>query len=668
MTTGSPLDRPKKILFVSLSNLGDVVLTLPAFRALEEKFSHADFHVVVGEGARDVFAAEPRVKKVLYHPKRPTLWSRIAFIRLIRSERYDWIVDLKKSPIGLLGGARNRNSYLISGKSTIHQSAKHLRSIEAIAPPGLSRAGTRPPGLTGKLGEELNAWVGSDRFVVVAPGSKSDLKKWPVERYAALADKISLNDGCKVVLVGDKADTPDAQKMTASMRTGALDLTGRTTYEELRAVLGRAAMLVTNDSAPLHIADALGTPVLAIFGPTEPRKYGPRGPQSLVARKRVFCQPCEKAQCRYATHECLRDLGVEQVYAKARQILSDEFRPRNLKILIVRLDRIGDVILSLPSIAAIRGRFPNAEISVMTRPSTRDLLEGHPTIDEVIPYYYEKGGRHSSIIGNVRFIREIQIRQFDLAFILHPSTRAVMVPFMAGIPYRIGFDSTLPFLLTKKVPDRRFEGQKHESEYTLDIVRAFGIPEIPPAPFLEVKPDDEFRANEIFRQFGIADGERVVALHPGASCASKRWPVERFAELGASLSAGRRVAIVGGQEEKKLGKILKDAIGSAAVDLTGELSLKELASFLKRCEVLVTNDSGPAHIAAAVGVKTVTIFGRNREGLGPRRWKTLGEGHTILHQDTGCVVCTAHRCAIGFECLKAVEVKDVRAKVEEVLS
>jgi heptosyltransferase-2 len=668
MKDSSPLDRPDKILFVTLSNLGDVVLTLPAFRALEARFPHAEFHVVAGEGARGVFAAEPRVKSVLVHPKRPTLAGRLAFIRAIRAERYDLIVDLKRSPIGFFGGAKRRNSYLISGKSAIHQSMKHLRSIEGIAPPARGARAMRLPAVSAGLRVELDAWAPDGRFVAVAAGSKSDLKKWPTERYAALLDKMILNDGCRIVLVGDAADAADSAKVRAAMRGGVLDLTGRTTFEELCAVLGRAALLVTNDSAPLHVADALGTPVLAIFGPTEPRKYGPRGAQSLVARKRVFCQPCEKAQCRFATHECLKDLSVELVYAKARQILSDEFRPRNLRILVVRLDRIGDVVLSFPAIAAIRGRFPSAEISVMTRPATRELLEGHPMIDEVIPYYYEKKGRHSSVIGGARFIREIQMRKFDVAFILHPSNRSVLVPFLAGVPYRIGFDSVLPHLLTKVVPDRRGEGQKHESDYTLDIVRAFGINDAGAPPELERRPEDDVVASQILAKFGIAENDRVIALHPGASCDSKKWPVERFAELGRSLSDGRRIAVVGGRDEREMGKYLKEAIGSAAVDLTGELGLKDLARFLRRCELLVTNDSGPAHVAAASGVKTVSIFGRNREGLGPRRWKALGEGHVYLHKDVGCVVCTAHRCAIGFECLKAVEVKEVRAKVEEVLS
>jgi lipopolysaccharide heptosyltransferase II len=668
MTTGSPLDRPKKILFVTLSNLGDVVLTLPAFRALEAHFPHAEFHVVAGEGARGVFASEPRVKSFLAHPKRPTLGGRVAFIRSIRAQRYDLIVDLKKSPIGFFGGAKERNSYWVSGKSAVHQSMKHLRSIEGITPPASGVSTMRLPALPESLRAELDAWIAGGRFVAAAPGSKSDLKKWPADRYAALLDKIAMNEGCRIVLVGDAADVSDAVRVKGAMRSRTLDLTGRTSYAELCAVLGRAAMLVTNDSAPLHIADALGTPVLAIFGPTEPRKYGPRGAHGLVARKRVFCQPCEKAQCRFATHDCLKDLPIDEVYAKACQILSDEFRPRNLKILVVRLDRIGDVVLSLPAIAAIRGRFPSAEIAVMTRPSTRELLEGHPMVDEVIPYYYEKKGRHSSMTGNARFIREIQMRKFDIAFILHPSTRAVLVPFLAGIPYRIGFDSVLPFLLTKKVPDRRSEGKKHESDYTLDVVRAFGINEIPQTPEFEERPIDRTRAAEICVKYGIAEGERVIALHPGASCASKKWPVERFAELGQALSAGRRIAVVGGREEKELGKILKEAIGPTAVDLTGELGLKDLASFLRRCELLVTNDSGPAHVAAAAGVKTVSIFGRNRDGLGPRRWKALGEGHAVLHKDVGCVVCTAHRCAIGFECLKAVGVGEVRAKVDEVLS
>ncbi len=660
----------RKILVVTLSNLGDVILTLPVFQSLIEKFPKAEIHVVAGPAAQAVWEGDGRIKKVTAFNKKISWAGKLAFLKGIRDERYDLIVDLRRSLIGLLGGARFRNSYFIFPKKRMHQSLRHLCALENIAPPAAGLESFLR--VDGQAAARVDEWLGEGggkRLVAAAVGSKSDIKKWPAEHYAKLLDRLA-GDDCRVVLVGDKNDAADAAKVKRLMTADVLDLSGQTTFRELAAILKRVSLLVTNDSAPLHIADALKTPVLAIFGPTDPRKYGPRSAQSTAVRRVLFCAPCERAQCRYR-HECMKELGVDEVYQKAAAILNDEDRRKKLKILVIRLDRIGDLVLSLPAIEAIRSRFPDAFISVMTRSYTREMVEGHPLIDEVIPYRYEKDGRHASLLGYFRFLREIIERRFDIAFILHPSVRSHLLPFLAGVPYRIGFDSCAPFLLTKKAPDRRHEGRKHESEYTLDIVRAFGIE--PPKEkrlFLPVFTEDHRTIEKILEAAGFSKEDGIIALHPGASCPSKRWPLERYVLLGkkALENTPYRLAVIGGKEEIPLGQSLKEALGERALDLTGKLGLKELAAFLKRCEFLVTNDSGPVHVAAAVGTRTLCIFGRNQAGLSVSRWKVLGKGHETIQKDVGCAVCLAHRCTIGFECLKAVEVDEVFERLAKMIS
>ena len=444
------------------------------------------------------------------------------------------------------------------------------------------------------------------------------------------------------------------------MKSSAENICGRTSFLELVSLMKKADLVITNDSAPLHIADALRRPVLAIFGPTDPRKYGPRYRYSVVASRLLFCAPCEKAQCRFH-HECMTELGVDEVYQKALSILRDEIDRKNLKVLVIRLDRIGDVTLSLPAIQAIRDRFPNAAISVMTRPATAELVQGHPAVDEAIPYFYEKNGRHGGIMGNLRFIYEIVRHKFDVVFILNPSLRSYLVPFCAGIPYRVGFQTQLPFLLTHAIADLRYEGKKHEAEYTLDVVRAFGI---------EADRADSY-AGTLKHCRATAGERKMIAIHAGASCPSKRWDRQRFAALGKKLRAEHpemKLAIIGGRDEAELGKYLSEEIGGDVLDLTDKLSLKQLAVFLSGCEVLVSNDSGPVHIASAVGARTLTIFGRSLPGLGVTRWRALGAGHAMIQKDVGCVVCLAHRCTIRFECLKAVSVDEVWTKLKMMLT
>ncbi len=658
----------KKILVITLSNLGDVVLTLPVFQSLSETFPDASLDVITSPGAAVVFQGHPRIGKITPYNKRIPWKEKAKLLSEIRAEKYDILIDLRKSLFGFFGGARIRNPYFSFIRRPKHRLLRHLEKINRICPGGIPEVSFLDGFEAADISKRLKAG-GSGKIIVAAVGSKSDIKKWPAESYAKLLDRLISVNGCRVILVGDKNDTADAKKVKELMKNKVEDVSGATDFHELCAFIRSATLVITNDSAPLHIAQSLSVPTLAIFGPTDPKKYGPILSNSLAVRRTLFCAPCEEAQCRYH-HECLTDLGVEEVYQKAVRLLEDRKSSESLRILILRLDRFGDVMLTLPAIAAIRKRFPEARISVMLRPYTRSLLEGHPLIDEVIVYEYQKKGRHTFPRGYARFVQEIIERRFDMAFVLHPSVRAHLLPFLAGIPYRIGFDSNLSFLLTKAVPDQRNQGLKHESEYTLDVIRAFGISEnsgeLPPFP---VFPEQNEKSDALFRASGWRENESMIALHPGASCPSKRWPKERFAETAKKLKEGGsfKFVIVGGGEEKEAGDFLARELGSDALNMAGMLSLKETAALLKRCRLLISNDSGPVHLAAAVGTKTLTIFGRNQAGLSARRWKALGAGHATIQKNVGCVVCLAHRCTIDFECLKAVEVGEVVEKATEIL-
>ncbi len=643
-----------KILVVTLSNLGDVVLTLPVLQSLKKKYPDAALDVIVGASGKAVLENDTRLHRVTVYDKKMSWPEKRRFLAQIRRERYDILIDLRHSLLGLLGGARRRNSYLLKLSRRGHRGLKHLESLRGIAPvyegesflngvsagavPGL------PPG----------------RFVVAAAGSKSDTKKWPAEKYAALLGRLAREQKCGVVLVGDTRDKEDAAVIRAALPE-AVDLTGRTDFTGLVQVLRRARMVITNDSAPLHIADSLGVPVLAIFGPTSVEKYGPRRAGSVAVSKKLFCQPCERAQCRYE-HECLKELDVPEVYAKAVQALEGKTRAQDFCILVVRLDRIGDLTLSLPAIEALRRRFPGAFISVMTRPETRLLLEGQPAIDEVIAYDYSKRGRHAFPLGYFRFIEEIMKRRFDAAVILHPGIRSTLMPFLAAIPTRVGYRDKNAWLLTRSVPDERRYGRKHESQYALDIVSALtGVhTPVPPPSRLAVDPTATLEPPP----------GRWIALHPGASCVSKRWPAERFHALAKALLAeypGHSVAVIGGQETRGETRLITSGLGDRTLDLAGKFDLRQLTTFLSRCELLISNDSGPVHIAAAAGTRVISLFGRNQEGLSPTRWKPLGEGHAVIQKDVGCQVCLAHLCPIGFECLQAIHVEDVIGAVRKII-
>ena len=334
------------------------------------------------------------------------------------------------------------------------------------------------------------------------------------------------------------------------------------------------------------------------------------------------------------------------------------------RILLIRLDRLGDVVLSTPVAQVLRQTFPHAFIAMLVRPPCREAIEGHPAINETL--VYDKDGPQRTLSGTIRFARALRRYGFDTALILHPSNRSHWIPWLAGIPRRIGYDRKNAWLLTQRVPHRKQEGERHEAAYTLEMLRAIGIaPPTDPRPFVPVQPAAAQRIEALLATRLAATlpeaGGPLVAVHPSASCVSKRWMPERFAQVADRLAAerGARICVIGDGSAAHDAHDMVRAMRQPALNLVGQLSVGELAALLQRCALLLSNDSGPVHVAAAVGARVVDIFGRNQRGLSPHRWGPLGEGHTVLQRDVGCVTCLAHRCDIAFLCLTTLSAEEV---------
>lgn len=323
------------------------------------------------------------------------------------------------------------------------------------------------------------------------------------------------------------------------------------------------------------------------------------------------------------------------------------------RILIVRTDRMGDLILSTPVIQALRCHFPQAYLGMMVRPDHRELIEGLPQLNAV--FSYDKEGRHKSGWETLRFARELSRHRFETALILHSTNRVILTTWLAGIKRRIGYARRLPFLLTDSFPYVKREGAKHELEYNLDLLKALGVNSSERTLLISRNPRDD-------EKVGVFQAPLAV-IHPGASCPSKRWPPERFAEVADRLvdQYGLRVVVVTGPEEVAIGQSVFNFMHNRVLSALGTLRVGELASLLGKSQLLISNDSGPVHLACALGIPVVAIFGRWGGGLSPTRWGPTGEKSTVLHHDVGCRPCLAHRCPIGFVCLDAVTVDEVFA-------
>jgi len=341
----------------------------------------------------------------------------------------------------------------------------------------------------------------------------------------------------------------------------------------------------------------------------------------------------------------------------------------NKRIIIVRMDRIGDVVLSSPAIKAVRDAYPDSHIAVLVRPYAREAVDGNPCVNEVITY--DKSGKEKSLSGKIRFISRLKNKKFDLAIILHPNNSSHIIAFLAGIPVRLGYDKKSGIFLTKKIPHTKQYGLKHEIDYVLDLLRYIGIESSDKDLHMPVNKASEERVRGLFDKNGIAQNGPVITVHPAASCRSKRWAAERFAKVSDLLAEkfGARIVIISGPgDDKMMGDKVAVLMKSGALNLAGKTSISDIASILRRSKLLITNDSGPVHISCAVGTPVISIFGRKDRGLSPKRWGPVGKRDVALHKDAGCEICLAHNCKLGFKCLDMISVEDVLSAAERILS
>ncbi|NQT94962.1 MAG: glycosyltransferase family 9 protein [Candidatus Omnitrophica bacterium] len=306
--------------------------------------------------------------------------------------------------------------------------------------------------------------------------------------------------------------------------------------------------------------------------------------------------------------------------------------PRQVKrIVILRTDRIGEVLLSTPVIEALRRKFPSAGISFVTSAYASDIVSDREDLTEVIDF--DTISVNPCLCKTLALAAKLRKRHFDMAIILNPHKLLHLSSFLAGIKCRVGYNRKWPFLLTHKVEDKKREGLMHEVEYNLELLKIIDVYEKNTRPFIPVLSKSVLSVDKLFQERGITGTKRIVAIHPGSSNSDKRWPPEKFREVAKMLaeSASVEVVLIGDDSEKPL----CEEIGSGlrgVYNLAGSFTVKELAAFLKRVDLLITNDNGPMHIAAALGTKVVAIFNSDLKGSNPKRWGPYGEGHIVIYR------------------------------------
>lgn len=334
-------------------------------------------------------------------------------------------------------------------------------------------------------------------------------------------------------------------------------------------------------------------------------------------------------------------------------------------ILVRAANWVGDAVMSLPALRAIRERNPQARIAILARPWVADLYRREPFCDEHIAAPRTWSGR-------LRLAQALHARRFEAAILLPNAFEAALVARLAGIPRRIGYDRDgRGFLLTTAIPPPKpGEVPRHESFYYLELLRRAGIiPELPPAQPILLHEAEEARrvGRERFAAMGFR--QPIVGLSPGAeNSRAKQWLPERFAEAATQLAAslGAAVVLFGSPNEYTLCRLLAEQVrrnGCRVLNLAGETTLGQFVEMAAACRVFLTNDSGAMHVASALGVPTCAVFG-------PTDWiatAPAGPFARILREPVECSPCMLRDCPIDHRCMTAISAAQVAEAALELV-
>ncbi len=332
-------------------------------------------------------------------------------------------------------------------------------------------------------------------------------------------------------------------------------------------------------------------------------------------------------------------------------------------ILVVRADRMGDVVLTVPAIRALKKAFPAARVSVWLDASTRPLLQGLPFIDEILCEDKTRGWP-----GYFSFIQTLRRKQFDLAVVFHTKRHTNAACALAGIPQRLGYrNNKNGWLLTRPVEDRRHFGEKHEVEYCLDLLQGVGVR----ANDLSLELARDPAADAWARDFVAKElaGEPFLAIHADASCDTRLWPASSYARLIDSLKGrGLKIVLVGRREAGDCARDICRQVAYPVVDMTAKTSLGQLVSLFRLARAVISNDSGPVHVAAAAGAPTVSIFLRRQPGINPERWRPLGPNTRIVLPPSGQEVRVDRHSRVISGAFDAITPEKVLAALNEILA
>ena len=320
--------------------------------------------------------------------------------------------------------------------------------------------------------------------------------------------------------------------------------------------------------------------------------------------------------------------------------------------------------MSLPAISSVRAGFPEAKIHILAKPWVAEVFAGMSGVDGTI--LYQATGIHQGLRGRWRLARELKKEGFGLAILLPNSFDSAFLFYLSGISRRAGYKTdgrgwllTHPAIVSKEVK------KGHQVDYYLHLVASLGFPPEGRIPSLKAHARCREEVQGILQSCGVTDAELLVGISPGASYGSaKEWFPERYGELATRVARklGGRVLLLGSRGDQKAANLIWQRASMGPVNLAGKTTLGQALALISRCRVLVTNDSGLMHVAAALGIPTVAIFG----STDPLRTGPLGETFRVLQKPIPCAPCLKPECPEDRKCMSLISVDEVFSEVEKL--
>lgn len=362
-------------------------------------------------------------------------------------------------------------------------------------------------------------------------------------------------------------------------------------------------------------------------------------------------------------------------------------KDKEIKILFISLQGIGDLLFILPAVRLLKEKLPRSKIYALTFKKNSEILLDEPALERI---FICNNPGELNILNIFNILAILRKERFDLAICAYPGgLRSAVIAFLSGVKFRLGHEYTylrkFPFLFNLKI---KVPQVKHIIELNLDILSCFGedLNKTKINLSLAISDKDKELIEGLFTQQGILASDFVIGLHPATSISrlGKCWPMENFAKLAKSLieKFKARILIFGAKEESNLVLPLSD-ISPFVIDFTGKLTIKQTYAAIKRCNLFISNDSALAHLAAAANVPTVAIFGPTD----PRLYSPYGQGHLVIRKGLNCSPCAYGVCGYidciqdkggfkkdsficqknNFECMKDISVDEVINKVSDFI-